>query len=116
MTRLLYRPIAACVLALSLLFAGAANAQTKAAPKDAKAKTAAAAPATAKPTAKEIADAQAKGLVWVNLPTKIYHRDGQFYGKTKEGKFMTEAEAQKAGYRSAKPSPIPKKKAAEGKK
>ncbi len=43
-----------------------------------------------------------KGMVWVNLETKIYHREGdRWYGKTKRGKFMTESDAQKAGYRAA---------------
>jgi hypothetical protein len=54
------------------------------------------------PTAAEIADAKAKGMVWVNLNTKVYHSDGQFYGKTTNGKFMTEADAKAAGYRAAK--------------
>jgi Skp family chaperone for outer membrane proteins len=48
-------------------------------------------------SASEIATAKSKGLVWVNLDSKIYHRDGQFYGTTKNGKFMTEAEASKMG-------------------
>jgi len=44
-----------------------------------------------------------KGMVWVNIPTKIYHREGdRFYGNTKNGKFMTEEDAIKAGYREAK--------------
>lgn len=60
------------------------------------------APAMAAPSASEIADAKAKGMVWVNLGTKVYHKDGEFYGNTKKGKFMTEADAQKAGYRAAK--------------
>ena len=54
------------------------------------------------PTAAEISDAQAKGLVWVNLNSKKYHKDGEFFGKTKNGKFMTEDEARKAGYKPAK--------------
>ena len=54
------------------------------------------------PSAADIADAKSKGLVWVNTDSKIYHKDGEFYGKTKQGKFMTEADAQKAGYRAAK--------------
>jgi hypothetical protein len=53
-------------------------------------------------SAGEIASAQASGKVWVNLDSGIYHKSGQYYGHTKNGKFMTEAEAQKAGYREAK--------------
>ncbi len=53
------------------------------------------------PSDKDIADASAKGMVWVNTSTKVYHKDGQFYGKTKRGKFMTEDDAKKAGFRSA---------------
>jgi competence protein ComEA len=44
-----------------------------------------------------------KGMVWVNTATKVYHFEGdRWYGRTKEGKFMTEAEAQKEGYRASK--------------
>jgi hypothetical protein len=33
----------------------------------------------------------------------VFHSEGdRWYGKTKEGKFMTEADALKAGYRAAK--------------
>lgn len=43
------------------------------------------------------------GMVWVNLESKVFHREGsRWYGKTKNGKFMTEAEASAAGYREAK--------------
>jgi hypothetical protein len=42
-------------------------------------------------------------MVWVNTATKIYHREGDpWYGKTKHGKYMTEADAIKAGYRASK--------------
>lgn len=45
----------------------------------------------------------AKGMVWVNTETKVYHYEGdRWYGKTKEGKFMTEQDAMRAGYRAAK--------------
>jgi hypothetical protein len=64
------------------------------------------------PTDAEIADAKAKGMVWANENTKVYHKDDAQYGKTKHGKFMTESDAQAAGYRLAKVSPIGKKKAA----
>ncbi len=58
----------------------------------------------------QIADAKAKGMVWANKDSKVYHKEGQFYGKTKQGQFMTEADAQKAGYKEAKSSPVGKKK------
>jgi hypothetical protein len=50
-----------------------------------------------------------KGMVWVNLSTKVFHREGdRYYGNTKSGKFMTEADALKAGYREAKTGGKPK--------
>src|SRR5713226_6868842 len=57
---------------------------------------------TTAPSDKEIADAKAKGMVWVNLSSKVYHKEGKFYGKTKRGKFMSEDDAKKAGYRETK--------------
>jgi hypothetical protein len=45
-------------------------------------------------------------MVWVNLDTKIYHREGdRYYGKTKNGKWLTEQEAIAAGYRASKQAP-----------
>ena len=36
-------------------------------------------------------------MVWVNTETKVFHREGsRYYGKTKQGKYMTEDEAVKA--------------------
>jgi hypothetical protein len=50
----------------------------------------------------DIAAAKAQGKVWVNTQTGVYHKSGKWYGTTKQGKFMTEDEATKAGYHAAK--------------
>ena len=43
------------------------------------------------------------GMVWVNTETKVFHHQGdKWYGTTKKGKYMTEADALKAGYRDSK--------------
>jgi hypothetical protein len=84
-----------------------APAQSAAAAKGAKASK----PTVAMPSEKDIEDAKAKGMVWANNNTKVYHKDDAQYGKTKNGEFMTEEDAQKAGYRPAKSSPVGKKKA-----
>ncbi len=81
--------------------APAAKATTKAAAAP-KADAAPKAAAAAAPSDADIAAAKAKGLVWVNTGTKVYHKDGEFYGKTKAGKFMTEDDATKAGFHAAK--------------
>ena len=114
MNRIFKLSIAVSALAAALMFSSGALAfQT---PKDAKSKTAAKAATAPAASDKDIADAKAKGLVWVNLGTKVYHKDGQFYGKTKQGKFMAEGDAQKAGYTAAKPSAVSKKKISDTKK
>jgi hypothetical protein len=50
----------------------------------------------------EMAAAKASGKVWVNTETGVYHKGGRWYGATKQGKFMTEDDAIKAGYRASK--------------
>jgi hypothetical protein len=82
-----------------------------AAPATAASATAAAPAATAKPSASKTNAPVAfvappeKGMVWVNTASGVYHTEGmKYYGKTKQGKYMTEADAQKAGYHAAKKS------------
>jgi hypothetical protein len=50
-----------------------------------------------------IAQSSESRLVWVNTATGIYHYSGtRWYGKTKQGEFMSEAEARAKGYRPAR--------------
>ncbi len=73
-------------------------------------------PKTTEPAAKAAAaevvaqQPPVKGMVWVNTESKVYHKEGdRYYGKTKHGKFMTEQDAIKAGYRAAKEAAEKKK-------
>jgi len=59
-------------------------------------------PGQSSASTEEIAAAKASGKVWVNLDSGVYHKAGRWYGKTKNGKFMSEDEAKQAGYRESK--------------
>ncbi|HVT58372.1 MAG TPA: helix-hairpin-helix domain-containing protein [Thermoanaerobaculia bacterium] len=50
----------------------------------------------------------AKDMVWANPGSKVFYREGErWYGKTKHGQCMTEADARNAGYRESKTGPKP---------
>jgi hypothetical protein len=92
--------------AAALSMAGLGMAQTgttSPAPVPAKSTASTKAPAvkSSRPTAQQIADAKAKGMVWVNTQSKLYYKEGSHFGKGKNGKFMTEDEAKTAGFKAA---------------
>jgi DNA uptake protein ComE-like DNA-binding protein len=63
------------------------------------------APASTAPANTQSADrgSPGNGMVWVNTDTGVYHKEGsRYYGKTKNGKYMSVADAEKAGFRAAK--------------
>jgi DNA uptake protein ComE-like DNA-binding protein len=64
------------------------------------------APRAAEPERIQAQQPPAKGMVWVNLDSKVYHFEGdRWYGTTRHGKFMWEDQAIREGYRASKTGP-----------
>jgi cytoskeletal protein RodZ len=71
-------------------------------PKSSVSASPAAAPATGGAGTATPAPGGGHGLVWVNTETHVYHKEGsRFYGATKKGKYVSEADAIKEGDRAA---------------
>jgi hypothetical protein len=109
--------------------AGAATSATPAAPPSPSAPPAASAPPATTPAAPAapaqrnttptprsstggasgaVAPGGGPGLVWVNSNSKVYHCPGdRWYGKTKQGEYMTESQAKAQGNRPDHNKPCP---------
>ena len=55
------------------------------------------------PAGARVAQSSESRQVWVNTATGVYHYPGtRWYGNTKQGKFMSEADVRAQGYRPAR--------------
>jgi hypothetical protein len=103
--KLVLAALAVCALAAIVVVAGASPLFAQAAPASSSATTQAtpSSGAAAAPTSNQETPAKSEGMVWVNTDTGVYHKPGtRWYGKSKHGKYMLEADAIKAGYKPAK--------------
>lgn len=108
---------ATLIMVVAVLVLVPALAQEKKAPAKKEAAKAEKAPPAEKAAPKAKTEAQTppqKGMVWVNTDSKVYHKEGsRWYGKTKVGKWMTEDEAKKAGFKEAAAGAVKKDAAAK---
>jgi hypothetical protein len=91
------------VVALASLGVSALHGQSPQTSCSGKSQAAATPAATPSPAAQQTTQPQGPAMVWVNTDTRVYHKRGtRWYGKTRHGKYMLEADAVKAGYKPAK--------------